>query len=248
MKLNDAVEYLTDFIINNMYKNIGTHMMYNKQNFCWSKKLDILYKKKQNQKNKNFKYQKRHKCEWNDLPKELLNDYNLIRKEFHDELNRNKEKHYNRINKYLIECNHSDKKFWDIVNNKHLKASHNIEVLYDSNNKPIYDPIKQAKLFHYQFTHPPKPEYLPHHKEFHEEIEEIIEQKHNTNDIKIKPKYNKFRNIFKLNKYTNYEINQLNRNIELYEIKNAIKNLTPYKASGPEKIHNLMIINGGKLY
>ena len=52
----------------------------------------------------------------------MILDYNKITEEFYNEYNMHKDNYAKKINKYLINCSHSERKFWSIVNGSHGRA------------------------------------------------------------------------------------------------------------------------------
>ena len=104
-----AVSYLSDRILDYMHHFIGTHSINENQSIYWSKKVEKCWRKKRNQKNKNYKYMKKNNIKWNDLPINMRNDYINYYNEFYLEFNKNKKLHQDRMNEYLINCSHSEK-------------------------------------------------------------------------------------------------------------------------------------------
>ena len=85
---------------------------------------------------------KRKKIKWNQLPLNMKNEYKKHYKNFYKEFKINKINHQNRMNDYLINCSHSEQRFWNIVNNKHKNISGDIDALIDANGDKIINPSK----------------------------------------------------------------------------------------------------------
>ena len=118
--ISKAVEIFTLKILEIAHATIGTHQVNTNTKPFWSKKLEDLHKIKKNKKNRNNTYIKRHKCHWNHLPKNMLDEYLVAYNNFYDEYNNNKEIYNKKINEYLINCSQlSERKFWNIVNSNH---------------------------------------------------------------------------------------------------------------------------------
>lgn len=246
--INLIIDEFNSIILSSMNKNIGTHKRTYSQTPFWNKQLGNLWRKKKNQKNKNNKYKQRHKFLPDSMRDELLNKT----KKFYDYYHYAEDKYYKSINKLLTDCDTSDRKFWNIINTNHNKISNEIPTLIDTNGNKVIDPNKKAEILHYTYTHPPKPDLKPKHIIFQNKIKEIIDNdtKYDNNNV-----YDAFdeiedqtaKDLIKFNKNRKFVDGEcLNSNIKFYEVQNVINNLNPYKATGYDGIHNLMLIKGGK--
>ena len=220
---------ITNIIYNTALNTIGFRKYHRGFKPWWNSKINSLKNRSKRIRRKMEKIRKKHPYYYKNHPKYKMTkiQYDDIQKQKIHEIHKAKSQYDIRINKYLQNSNLDDKLSWRILNyHKNNTQSHDIPPL-KYKNQIYYNTKDQAKVLHEVLSNPPPPKYQDIHKKFHNRIKNIT--KEITGEKKV-----------------NNKIDHLNNPIQSYEVYNCIKDLSQEKAIGPDKIHNKMIIQGGK--
>eukprot|EP01083_Nonionella_stella_P037201 101419_1 len=253
-------------------KTIGSHRFYHGYKPWWNSNINRLKKdakRLQRKLHRMRKNAKRLKRDFHSFPKyrAVKTDLKITRALQWEAIDKAKQQYNNRMNSYVQSTINFNKKFWRLISNDNDITHHNIPPLIYKNKTNIIDPHEQARALHDAMTNPPDPPCLPHHKQFHQNVNAFVYHKfhpdlHYDYDPSIIPntpvdQYESIENDNDIEsesnddpKQINYSLiddlkDPLNNTIYFYEIRNVIANLDTVKAMGPDKIHNLMIIKGG---
>ena len=225
------VQQLTEIILNTAITTIKYKTYYEGHKPWWQPHLSFIIKKVKKLCRKLYKYKNKDPLYYTNSPKynKLLKQWKIANKCKIDQIKKAKLLYNNTINQQIQNGTIRGRKFWNLLSDKNTSSKNHIPPL-KYKNKIILNPNNQSKLLHDILTNPPKPPYKHKHKSFHKQINEYV-------------------NNYKINNYNQLPQNDiLNKKIEYYEIRNCISEIDPNKAYGPDKIHNLMIINGGKSF